>query len=226
MTFTSIFLLWYEECLLNPTASKREKHGKVFNPIIASLITSASRLILAIVEDLVGEGGSYYAYCDTDSIFVGPEMVKKIQDFFQPLNPYDYETDMFKVEEAENGSPLNDVFFYGISAKRYCLYEFTADGIRILRHSSHGLGHVLGLSDEWAMGFWEHILNYHYGLLSTQDIEDKYGMQFVARELSVNSPRLLSRFREYNRGRKLSWLIKPFNFIAVGEGCRIDEDTG
>ena len=54
---------------------------------MASLITGSARLILAIAESIAVKNG-YIAYMDTDSIFVSPNKVKEIQDFFRPLNPY------------------------------------------------------------------------------------------------------------------------------------------
>jgi len=54
---------------------------------MATLITGSARLILAMTEKIATDKG-YFAYCDTDSIFVKPDILKDIQDFFRPLNPY------------------------------------------------------------------------------------------------------------------------------------------
>ena len=117
---------------------KKEQFGRAFNPILATMLTSGSRLILAMVEVCVKENNSYFAYCDTDSLFINPELVDKIQALFRPLNPYSTPVEMFKVENGENGKPLDDVWFYGISAKQYCLYQVKDNKIDILKHSSHG----------------------------------------------------------------------------------------
>ncbi len=77
---------------------------------------------------------------DTDSIFINPEIVKIIQDFFKHLNPYSIDTEMFKIEDDDNKNPLDNVMFYGISAKRYCLYKKENYAIEILKYSTHGLG--------------------------------------------------------------------------------------
>ena len=87
----------------------------MFNPIIAVSITSASRLLLAATEVLLSRHGVTHAYCDTDSLAISPEYTKEIQSFFADLNPYDFDADIFKLEKS-------NVWFYGISAKRYCLY--------------------------------------------------------------------------------------------------------
>ncbi len=73
----------------------------------------------------------YIAYIDTDSIFVLPDKVKEIRDFFSSLNPYSVDIKMFKVEENDNHIPLDNVMFYGISAKRYCLYKIDNAEIKI-----------------------------------------------------------------------------------------------
>jgi len=66
---------------------KIEKQGQYFNPIMATLITGSARLILAMAEKIATDKG-YFAYCDTDSIFVKPDIAKDIQEFFNPLNSY------------------------------------------------------------------------------------------------------------------------------------------
>ena len=54
-------------------------------------VTTASthdfQIDLSRVGILVYRDKGYFAYCDTDSIFVKPDIVKDIQDFFRPLNP-------------------------------------------------------------------------------------------------------------------------------------------
>jgi hypothetical protein len=87
--------------------------------------------------------------CDTDSIFIPPEQTKTVQDFFRPLNPYSTPMEMFKVEDDDQGKPLEDLWFYGISAKRYVLYDRdpTTGAITIRKHSSHGLGGLINFED-------------------------------------------------------------------------------
>jgi DNA polymerase elongation subunit (family B) len=45
-----------------------EKEGKWFFPPLASLITSAGRLLLAMTEACVSEKKGTYLFCDTDSL--------------------------------------------------------------------------------------------------------------------------------------------------------------
>jgi hypothetical protein len=86
-----------------------ETRGKWFAPYLATLITSAGRLLLAMLEVEVSRAGGTYLYCDTDSLAIvatkngGPLTIrgaggKRALDFdevdritakFQEINPYD-----------------------------------------------------------------------------------------------------------------------------------------
>ena len=88
-----------------------ENPGPWFFPPLASLITSAGRLLLAMTEACVQEKHGTYLFCDTDSLAIvsseneglldipGSEGIKiltwkevqGIVDKFVPLNPYDPE---------------------------------------------------------------------------------------------------------------------------------------
>ena len=201
--------------------NKKEQFGRAFNPILATMLTSGSRLILAMVEAYVKENKGYFAYCDTDALFVNPELVGKIQAFFKPLNPYTTPVEMFKVEKDESGEPLHDVWFYGISAKRYCLYNIEDNKIDILKHSSHGLGGLIGISDDEITQIWHDVLSYHYGTLSKEVIDHKYANKFVIGKLALTSPFIMQRFKCTNKDKRL----KPFNFVIVGIGHRLDPST-
>ena len=154
--------------------NKKELSGRAFNPILATMLTSGSRLILAMVEAYVKGNKGYFAYCDTDVLFVNPELASKIQAFFKPLNPYSNNVDMFKVEDGDNGKPLDNVWFYGISAKRYCLYRIEDGKIDILKHTSHGLGGLIALSEDDIKDIWKDILRINYNKRSEDAIEAKY----------------------------------------------------
>ncbi len=96
---------------------RTEQPGKWFQPLIATLVTSGGRLLLATAMHLLDEHGGHYAFCDTDSLFIaatavgGPvacrggthltaqgepairvlswEDVNAIVARFEALNPYD-----------------------------------------------------------------------------------------------------------------------------------------
>jgi hypothetical protein len=182
---------------------KIEKHGQYFNPIMATLITGSARLILAIAEKIAEDKG-YFAYCDTDSIFIKPDTVKDIQEFFRQLNPYSSPVEMFKVEDDDNGDPLDNVMFFGISAKRYCLFDLTEGEINIRKYSTHGLGHLKGINGE---DVWKAIL--------TGDFSE-FSDRIAVSQITASKPSILNRFRKMNENKNFNEKIKPFNFMLVG----------
>ena len=133
---------------------KVERPGSFFHPLLATLITGAARLMLAIVERLVLDAGLDWALCDTDSMAIAkPEgmdheaFVKtclSVAAWFDPLNPYEAKDQLLKVEDANFGVGSKDLaplYCYAISSKRYALFNLDADGEPILRKASaHGLG--------------------------------------------------------------------------------------
>lgn len=200
---------------INTNADKTETEGVAFNPIMATMITSGARLILAMAESLVLKKGGNFAYCDTDSIFISPEHEQLVKDFFKPLNPYDIDLDMFKVEEDEQRQPLRDVWFYGISSKRYCLYNLDKEP-QIRKYSSHGLGeNLMGLDQEQ---FWMDILAIHYHPEIKEQIISKYKNRYAVYNFRVSSYTVYERFRIFNGKKPISQQVKPFNFITIGRG--------
>jgi hypothetical protein len=144
-------------------ASKREEPGRYYHPLLATLITGAARLMLALSERLAFDQGLNWAFCDTDSMaFANTEKlpfeefarwVKGICDWFTPLNPYEREPDkapvsIFEIEDqnysTEEGkqTELEPLFCFAISAKRYALFNLDGHNELIVRKASaHGLGH-------------------------------------------------------------------------------------
>jgi hypothetical protein len=153
-----------------------ENQGPWFFAPLASLITSAGRLLLAMTEACVEEKKGTYLFCDTDSLAIvsskmGGELaipgsegirilswkeVQPIVDRFASLNPYD--------PAAVKGSILNlveanfiesrgknmqrQLYGYSIAAKRYALYEKTGkSGIKIIDPKAHGIGFLYPPAD-------------------------------------------------------------------------------
>ncbi|MBS3921970.1 MAG: hypothetical protein KGZ37_02320 [Nitrosarchaeum sp.] len=199
--------------------TKVEESGFMLNPIIGVSITSASRLLLATTEALLANHDTTHAYCDTDSMFVPPKHTKEIQKFFSKLNPYNFEQEIFKLEH-------HNIWFYGISAKRYCLYSFDKNGDIVIEdddYSAHGLGHLLdpfkNKSDEkslWHKEVWYDILKLHYGMISRGDLVLKYENKYAIQQLSISTPSVFSRFKKINKGKKFYSQIKPGNFVLIG----------
>jgi hypothetical protein len=203
-------------CLIN----KVEKFGIFYNPIVAVLITSSARLILAITETLLARHKVDYAFCDTDSMAIPLEYVKEIQDFFKPLNPYNFDEPLFKVESEI-------VWFYGISAKRYVLYKKKGNSFSIFKHSLHGLGYLtnpFNNEKNWQIQIWLDILKLHYGLICEKDIIEKYNNLFAISELTISTPRILERLKKINKSKEYLKQIKPFNFFVVGFGNKSENN--
>jgi hypothetical protein len=146
-----------------------EKQGAWFFPPLASLITSAGRLLLAMTEACVKHKRGSYLFCDTDSLAIVASKqggalrvpgskgrrilswaeVQAIVDRFASLNPYDREVvkgSILNLVDANfmNSKPQNprrQLYGYSIAAKRYCLYERVgAKDIRIVDPKAHGIG--------------------------------------------------------------------------------------
>lgn len=156
-TMREVEVYSYKPLLL--TTKYREKAGKYFHPLLASLITSASRLLLAIAEVLADKEGLTWIFCDTDSMTFGNhkgysedvfvEKVKQVQGWYDKLNPYNFtkEQKLFKFEDynyMEGEKEPKPLTTFCISAKRYVLFHKDECGIPIIKKASvHGLGTYL-----------------------------------------------------------------------------------
>lgn len=207
--------------------TKSEKVGYMFNPIIAVAITSSARLLLATAEVLLNKHNESHAYCDTDSMMIPPKYTKEIQEFFQPLNPYNFNEKIFKLEH-------HNKWFYGISSKRYCLYDIVDNKIVIddKKYSAHGLGHLLdpfkNSPDEestWHKEFWKDIVDLHYDNITHESLIEKYGNKYAIQQLSLSTPNIFNRFKKINNGKDYAYQVKPANFALLGFSNRINSET-
>lgn len=228
-----------------------EEEGVAFNPIIATAITGGARLMLATVQALLEDNDGYIAGCDTDGVFISPQHTKLIQDFFQPLNPYndkgiyvfkiedddkkpvsksgDYEDDDEEDEEQKNEPKhparlITNSKFYGISAKRYVIYDYdeNTDNIDIRKYSLHGLGHLVGIDKKQV---WIDIINLHYHPEQWEETLTKYDGRVAVSRLRISSFHVLDRFKNYNKRMRANDHVKPFNFMTVGIGNEKDPKT-
>ena len=202
--------------------TKIETPGFMFHPIIGIAITSASRLLLAATEVLLSRHGATHAYCDTDSMIIPTKYTKEIQEFFAPLNPYSFNAEIFKLEKS-------NVWFYGISSKRYCLFEFKDDKIHIIDYSAHGLGHLLNPFyelDDWYKEIWQDILELHYGKTTMDKLVPKYQNKHALSQLSISTPRIFNSLKPLNKNKDYYHQIKPSNFVLVGYSDTDNQNTG
>ncbi len=196
------------------TMSRKEIPAKHFNPILGVFLPAAARLVLAAAESLVVQHrDGYIAYMDTDSIMISPKHAKEIQEFFQRLNPYgNKDVQIFKIEKSDDGKLLENVLFFGISSKRYVLFEYdnAKNRFNIHKFTSHGLAHLLDVdAEKW----WGDILAMHYFTERKQEIHGKYDSKYAVSKMSITTPNGLKRFCS----------LRPFNKILVGAGCKTDD---
>jgi hypothetical protein len=129
---------------------KREAPGRFFHPLLATLITGAARLMLAITERKLIDEGLDWAFCDTDSMaFANPDgmddhtfeqKVRSICDWFAPLDPFELKGDVLEIEEqnfAPGTKQLEPLYCYAISAS---VMHFSTRGQMESRSSGRHLG--------------------------------------------------------------------------------------
>lgn len=217
--------------------NKYEQPGPFFNPITATFVTAAARLVLAITEAILSRHGAVYAFCDTDSMAVPPEHVDDIQAFFRGLSPYPFKAELFKLEKYnyegndEKKDTLVDLMFFGVSAKRYVLYYLKNGKPVIQKASNHGLGHLKNpfpwkKDHKWFEEVWQDILNEHYGLITQEELREKYAHLYAISEFSLSTPELAKRLNALNRGKGYNERVKPFCFCLVGAAICVDSKTG
>lgn len=106
-------------------------------------------------------GGITWAFCDTDSMALAcppgmeeaefVERARRVQEWFEQLNPYERQHGLFKLEDANFvldgdgvSTQLEPLYCFAVSAKRYALFNVDAAGRPVLRKASaHGLGHLI-----------------------------------------------------------------------------------
>ncbi len=145
------------------TTEKYETPGSYFHPLLATLITGAARLMLALAERGAIDEGLDWVFCDTDSIAMArPDgmdpanfmaAAKRVCAAFADLNPYEIQGGSILQIESQNyavddrdkvdldGAP--PLYCFAVSAKRYALFNDGDVGPVIRKASAHGLGHLL-----------------------------------------------------------------------------------
>ncbi|RYG87541.1 MAG: hypothetical protein EON59_07115 [Alphaproteobacteria bacterium] len=145
------------------STNKYEQPGSYFHPLLATLITGAARLMLALAERRAADEGLDWVFCDTDSIAMARPLEMDAANFmaaarrvcaaFAHLNPYAVQSKSILQIEAQNyadddadksrldsAPPLH---CFAVSAKRYALFNDGITGPTIRKASAHGLGHLL-----------------------------------------------------------------------------------
>ena len=193
-----------------------EEPGVDYCPLVGAMITSGAHLLLAVLDSVAKQQGGEVVYCDTDSAFVTPSKIaKKVAEQFDSLNPYSVPVALLKDETEEKapsnertvGSPDTSPRFFGLSAKRYCLFARDKCGRpHVFRKSAsdHGLGafECSGSREEFVAGVWETILT------QGTNASDLYAGIPATAQFSLSSPVLLPRVRKLGP-------IGPFTFLTA-----------
>jgi hypothetical protein len=213
-----------------------EKQGEWYFPPIAALITGGAHLFLAMLERCITDKGGHYLFCDTDSMCVvastrggwvscpgEPEIealswknVEQITKRFESLNCYDPQKvrgSILKIEKVNRaGGKLIELFGYAISAKRYVLYRYDAEGnIVIVDAKAHGLGYLYPPKDtvkgdpqsDWIFEAWHWVLEGE--VASPRPVPKWFSIPAMMR-MTVSTPAILGMLKGFT---------KPFNFVHV-----------
>jgi hypothetical protein len=221
---------------------KFEGVGSYFHPLLATLITGAARMMLAITERLACDAGLDWAFCDTDSMALAKPESMQIKDFyttaeriaawFTPLNPYTDKAPLLKIEDYNYGSDgkiYESLYCLAISSKRYALYNLDESGNPILRKvSAHGLGHLIAPYTEkdkaaledvkpWQQDFWLAII---YAALAGNPNQPDYDKLRNIKTPAISrygatTPQLEKWFKVYNEGKEYCDRVRPFNFLLA-----------
>lgn len=145
------------------STNKYEQPGSYFHPLLATLITGAARLMLALAERCAADEGLDWVFCDTDSIAMARPndmaassflaAALRVCDAFVDLNPYEVQGgSILQIEDQNYASDDKDkinldtappLYCFAVSAKRYALFNDGNDGPIIRKASAHGLGQYL-----------------------------------------------------------------------------------
>lgn len=223
--------------------SREEQMGKFAFPPIAALVTSGARLILTMLEVALRARGGTYAFCDTDSaaMVAQLEVVQAIRTRFRALTPYAFGGDLLKLEPENQPSTEatrdRNLYFFGISAKRYALFNVADNGEIIVRKGSeHGLGYLLAPDSEhgktWTDEAWGDIVRW----ASEQD-ELARDLHFADKpavgRAPITKPSILALFSRVKKAETRAGAlppytkkVKPFNFLLVAYPETGDITTG
>ena len=193
-----------------------EEPGVYYCPLVGTMITSGAHLLLALLDSVVGSLGGEVVYCDTDSAFVTPSKIAgQVAERFDSLSPYSVPVALLKDETEEKtprseypgGPPDLAPRFFGLSAKRYCLFVRDKNGRpHVFRKaaSDHGLGafEAAGKREEFVGGVWEAIL------ADGPAAADRFAGVPATAQFSLSSPALLPRVRKLGP-------IRPFTFLTA-----------
>jgi hypothetical protein len=186
--------------------AKVEEAGALFCPLLGATITSGAHLLLALLDTITDRNGAEVVYQDTDSAFVTPSaLAPEIARTFDSLNPYSVPVPFLKAETPEHEGTVS---FFGLSSKRYALFERDRHGrVRVLKGSDHGLGMYQVPTDreEFTKRAWERLIG---AALDKEEDFSEFGYLPATAQFSLTTPALWPRV-------SLVEGMRPFNFLTI-----------
>lgn len=220
-----------------------EKPGEFFHPLLATLITGAARLMLALAERKAADERLIWSFCDTDGLALAKpgDMTReefytrtdRVLDWFKPLNPYAgqagksilrKERENFRRRDPKQPEPL---YCYAVSAKRYALFNICDGKVLIRKASAHGLGFwrapflAEGETPDTGAPFWQSEL-WRLICQAALDGKDSDGFSLfdderfgstAAGQTTVSKWEFYKWFDRFNKGRDYRDRVQPFNFL-------------
>lgn len=222
-------------------STRYEKPGEYFFAPMATLITSASRLMLALLQTRVEAAGGSYAMCDTDSMAIvstkeggtlrvqasgadGKDIPQGIKALswqevdgilaeFNGLSPYGHAVKFLIKKEDEN---------FDEGGKQVQLYAFTIAAKRYCLYQKRDGHNTIVKASESGLGQYMEPWQGHRRkdrIVETWQtfIDGKndvpWGEVAPVQQSRVSSWALYERFKPINESKPYSERIKPFNFM-------------
>jgi hypothetical protein len=219
---------------------KQDIAGKYNSLPVGVHITSGARLLLAIAEKLGKDRGIEHGLCDTDSFaYALPDdmsfeifyaKVLECINWFTPLSPYAKQDAIFELESYNyvNGE-LTPLYLYGVSPKRYVLYN-KHEGIYTIRKlsehamTSYSTDIEVSLPDDIAdiprnetdtriykpdrYCLWYRAIQYAENNSTPYVPSEVWSNQLALEQKTISSPRIYS-YHKYIAE------IRPFSFFTV-----------
>jgi hypothetical protein len=186
--------------------AKVEEEGALFCPLLGATITSGAHLLLALLDTVAARHGAEVVYCDTDSAFVtASKAAPEIARAFDPLNPYSGPVPLLKDETPKHSGTVS---FFGLSSKRYCLFERDRRGrVHVLKGSDHGLGMYQVPTDRegFTKRVWERLME---TALDGEEYFSEFAYLPATAQFALTTPALLPRVAQVDG-------IRPFNFLTI-----------
>jgi len=183
-----------------------EEPGGLFSPLLGATVTSGAHLLLALLDAVTAREGGAVVYMDTDSAFVTPSaLAPEIARTFDALNPYSLPVPLLKNETPDHTATVS---FFGLSSKRYCLFERDKRGrIRVLKGSDHGLGMYQVPTDreEFTKRVWERLIE---TALDGEEDFSEFAYLPATAQFSLTTPALWPRVSHVEG-------MRPFNFLTI-----------